>query len=103
MIVTATEIKTNSVIAFFRFVPRVFRIQKQLKNIDGLIFMKFKGLCTLTGWENEKAMKAFRNSGHHLSAMKSIKNIGKTKSITWEADSEPNWQEANQKLSEVSF
>lgn len=48
-------------------------------------------------------MEAFRNNGHHLNAMKSIKNIGKTKSITWEALSEPDWHEAIEKLRGVQF
>jgi len=103
MIVTATQIKINGVIAFFRFVPRVLTIQKQLKDIDGLIFMKFDGLKTLTGWESHEAMKSFRNSGQHFDAIKNVKHIGKTKSITWESELEPSWQEARQKLSEVTF
>ena len=103
MIVTATQIKTNGIIAFLRFVPRVYAIQKQLKNINGLVFMKFSGLSTLTGWENYEEMKNFRNSGQHLDAIKNVKNIGRTKSITWETDSEPSWQEAKRRLSEVAF
>lgn len=103
MIVTATKIELKGIFAFFRFVPRVVGIQKQLRDIDGLVFMKFSGLGTLTGWESLDAMKAFRNSGQHLGAMKNIKKIGRAKSITWECATEPDWQEAKQKLREVSF
>lgn len=103
MIVTATQIKIKGVIAFLRFVPRVYAIQKQLNNIDGLVFMKFSGLSTLTGWESHEAMKNFRNSGQHFDAIKNVKHVGQTKSITWETKSEPSWQEARQKLREVTF
>jgi len=56
-----------------------------------------------TGWETQEAMKKFRNNGHHLNAMKSLKNIGKAKSITWETESEPSWDEAIKKLNNVSY
>ena len=103
MIVTATQIKIKSIIGFFHFIPNVKNIQTQLANAEGLVFQKFKGFRTLTGWENKEAMKAFRNSGHHLDAMKNIKNIGKAKSITWETQSEPHWHEAIEKLRGVQF
>ena len=103
MIVTATQIKLKSIFGFFRFLPRVKNIQAQLSETDGLVFQKFKGLRTLTGWESKDAMKAFRNNGYHLDAMKNIKNIGKAKSITWEAQSEPEWHEAIEKLHAVKF
>ena len=103
MIVTATQIKIKSILAIFRFFPRVRKIKKQLGTADGLIFHKFQGSRTLTGWKDIDAMKLFRNSGDHLDAMKNIKKIGKAKSITWESEIEPNWAEAKQKLSDVQF
>lgn len=103
MIVTATQIKVKGIIGYLRFIPAVRNIRKQLSNVDGLVFVKFSGGSTLTGWESHDAMKAFRNSGYHLDAMKNIKNIGKAKSITWEALSEPDWHEAKQKLLGVPF
>ena len=103
MLVTATQIKIKSIIGFFRFIPRVKNIQEQLRKADGLIFHKFKGFRTFTGWENKEAMEAFRNNGHHVDAMKNIKKIGWSKSITWESQSEPDWHEAIEKLREVQF
>lgn len=103
MIVTATQIKIKSIIGLFHFITNVKNIQAQLTTADGLVFKKFKGFRTLTGWENKEAMKAFRNNGYHLDAMKKIKNIGKAKSITWEAQSEPDWHEAIEKLRGVQF
>ena len=103
MIITATQIKIKSVFGFFRFIPRLRRIQAQLSDIDGLLFLEFNGTRTLTGWENHDTMKAFRNNGHHLDAMKNLKYIGSSKSITWEAESKPNWLEVKEKLSSVQF
>ena len=103
MIVTATQIKLNGLFSFFRFIPRVGKIKRQLENIEGLIFIKFSGFSTLSGWESREAMQAFRNSGEHLDAMKNIRRMGKAKSVTWETESEPDWTEAMRKLSEVKF
>ena len=64
--------------------------------------IKFNGLRTLTGWQSLEAMKVFRNSGHHLDAMRNVKKIGKAKSITWEAQSEPDWHEAREKLAGIA-
>ena len=101
MVVTATKIKLNGFIGFLRFVIRIRNITKQLNAADGLIFVKFQGFRTLTGWKNLEAMKAFRGNGSHLDAMKSIRNIGKAKSITWETQFEPDWHEANEKLKDI--
>ena len=103
MIITATQIKIKSIVGFLCFVPRVRNIRDQLSNVDGLVFVKLNGFRTLTGWGNHEAMKAFRNKGHHLDAMKNLQNIGKAKSITWEAQSEPDWREAKEKLRGVEF
>ena len=103
MIVTATQIKIKSIAGLFRFFPRVRNIRDQLSNVDGLVFVKIKGLRTLTGWESREAMKAFRNKDHHLAAMINVKFIGKAKSITWEAQTEPDWPEAKEKLRGVEF
>ena len=100
MIVTATQIKLNGIMGFIRFIPLVRKIIAQLNKTDGLIFMKFNGLRTLTGWESIEAMQAFRNNGHHLDAMKNKKHIGKVKSVTWETQTEPDWDEAKKKLHE---
>ena len=103
MVITATQIKIKSIVGFFRFIPRVRNIRTQLSSVDGLVFVKIKGLRTLTGWESREAMEVFRNKDHHLDAMKNIRNIGKAKSITWEAESETDWREAKKKLKGVEF
>lgn len=99
MVVSATEIKLKGFQGYIRFFLSVRRIVKQLRQADGLIFVKTKGLRTLSGWSDYDSMKKFRNSGPHLDAMRNIKNIGVGKSATWEASSEPSWQEAKKRLS----
>jgi len=103
MIVTATHIKITSLFGFIRFVLTVPKVTTQLKTAPGLKFVKLKGLKTLTGWRDIESMKEFRNNGSHVEAMKKIKKIGKPKSVTWETQSEPDWQEAEEKLAGILF
>ena len=103
MHITATQIKIKSITAYFSFFLRVAEIRKQLASAEGVVFVKFSGLRTLSGWESEADMKAFRNSGAHLEAMKNIKNIGNAKSVSWQADAEPEWHEAKTKLNSIQF
>jgi hypothetical protein len=103
MIITATQIKIKSILGFIRFIPRIRNIKIQVSKVDGILFIEFNGLRTLTGWESYEAMKNFRSNGHHLDAMKNVKHIGKSKSITWETDSKPNWNQVKEKLNEIQF
>lgn len=103
MIVTATQLKINGIAGFFRFIFRIGKIKKQLALAEGMVFVKFNGARTLTGWDNAEAMKVFRNNSHHLDAMKNMRDIGKAKSITWETESEPDWNEAIERLDAVQF
>lgn len=103
MIVSATQLKVTSLFGLLRFIPVAKNTRLQLDQVEGLVFAKVKGFYTLTGWENREAMKSFRNSGHHLEAMKTLKRIGKAKSVTWETDSEPDWKEAKARLRGVEF
>ena len=98
MVVAATEIKIKGIRGYIRFFLSVRKIVKQLQQANGLLFVKTKGLKTLTGWSDYDSMKIFRNSGPHLAAMKNIKKIGEGKSVTWETESEPDWQEAISRL-----
>ena len=103
MIISATQIKITSIIGYLRFFPLVNRTRKQLEEVDGLIFIKTKGLRTLSGWQSREAMMAFRNNGHHLEAMKKTNKIGLTKSISWEADRKPGWNEVKARLQSLEF
>jgi hypothetical protein len=103
MTVTATQIKIEGFCAFFRFLASVRSVRNQLRGSSGLVFVKFRGTRTLTGWENLAAMHAFRNSGAHPDAMRNLKEIGNAKSVTWEASDEPGWEEAIRRLDHIAF
>ncbi len=68
----------------------------QAKNSHGLIAIKirFRDLRTLTVWENSSDLKAFRNSGSHLKAMKDSDKLGFNQSHTWYTEYIPDWSEA---------
>ncbi|VAW90465.1 hypothetical protein MNBD_GAMMA17-1035 [hydrothermal vent metagenome] len=103
MIITATQIKITSIIGYLRFFPAAGRTRQQLTEVDGLLFFRLKGLRTLSGWQSREAMVEFRNNGHHLDGMKKSKKMGFVKSITWEADAEPSWDEVKKRLLSVEF
>lgn len=103
MIVSATHLRIRGIAGWFRFFTRIGSIQRQVAKADGVIFIKIRGLRTLTGWESRGAMLAFRNSGAHLDAMKSLAGIGQAKSVTWETDQPPTWADAIQRLNQVPF
>jgi hypothetical protein len=103
MIATATELKIHGVCGLFRFFSRMGAIRRQLGSAEGVLFVRLRGFRTLTGWSSPEAMKAFRNSGAHLDAMKHLASIGKAKSVTWETQQEPSWAEAVSRLKAVEF
>ena len=103
MIVAATQIRVSGIAGLIRFLIFSQRALKQLKQADGLVFARVRGFRTLSGWENQDVMSAFRNTGAHLSAMQSTKRIGSVKSVTWEADIEPDWKEAHRRLNPIPW
>lgn len=103
MVVTATQLKIKGLFGFFRFFVQVQKVKTQLKNQKGLLSAKFRGFSTLTVWESYDDMRSFRNNGHHLDAMKNVGNIGMAKSVTWETDTEPDWDEAIRRLDTIKL
>ena len=50
---------------------------------------------TLSAWQSHDQMKAFRNSGAHLQAMKDLNQVATdARSCTFECDTFPTWDEA---------
>ena len=76
----------------------------QSKNAKGLLYSSFDReswhtYWTLTVWENQDCMRAFRNKGSHLKAMKISRNIAdELEYINWEADQIPTWDECKKRL-----
>jgi hypothetical protein len=103
ILISATAIKVGSVMGLFRFILASRKVLRQLKGAEGLVFAKARGFRTLSGWESREAMNAFRNNGHHLTAMKFSRSIGKVKSVTWESEFEPDWNETKKRLHDVDW
>lgn len=103
MLITATELKFRSPWAYVLFLIQVASVKRQLTAAPGLIRVALTWNRTLTAWENEAHMRQFRNSGEHLEAMRATKGIGWAKSVSWDADAFPPWEEAKRRLRDVPF
>ncbi|MFK7856217.1 MAG: hypothetical protein AB8B79_19025 [Granulosicoccus sp.] len=103
LLITATQIQIRSVSGFFIFMRLMGSIKLQLANADGLVFVRFRGTKTLTCWQDKESMLKFRNKGAHLDAMRSLKLIGRAKSVTWTTNKAPDWSTASKKLGDIKF
>jgi heme-degrading monooxygenase HmoA len=101
MLATATQMKIEGVKGLFLFFVHLYRVKKQLDGCPGLVSLALNPrFQTLSVWESEAAMKAFRNSGAHLAAMKATRKMGRAKVVTWETAEVPSWREARQRLAD---
>ena len=104
MKVTLTYIKLKSPFKFFPLSIYALNILRQLKATNCLDFKKtgiWTDHYTMTLWEKEQDLKDFARSGAHLTAMKKGKNIAKEiRTLTFEADTFPNWKEAKTLLAD---
>jgi len=99
MIASTTQIQVIGILGLFRMLVYIIRVRRQLARSPGLIKFDFHpGWQTLTIWENEAAMKNFRNTGAHLEAMKNTRKIGRARTVTWEVTHIPAWPEVIEKL-----
>jgi uncharacterized protein (UPF0335 family) len=54
--------------------------------------------------ESKDVMMKFRNSGIHKKAMSKIRKLShQYKTLRWETDTIPDWEEARQKLLAIDF
>nr|WKN34264.1 DUF3291 domain-containing protein [Tunicatimonas sp. TK19036] len=98
MKVTITSIELKGPFKFFALSYRAMHILRQLKATNCLA-MKKRGYWikhyTMTLWKSEQDLKKFAMSGAHLAAMKASKSLAKEiRTITYEADSLPDWPTA---------
>lgn len=103
MIISATHLRISGIVGYIRFIFYVRKVMKQLDAAEGLLFVKFKGSRTVSGWESQEAMDAFRNKGTHLESMKNIRKMGRPKSTSWESELEPDWKQAQERLDQTEF
>lgn len=100
MFISSTRFELNSWRKYFSFFMLTWKVVRQVKQSGGLVRMRIRpiSLRTITVWKTEQAMLDFRNTGHHLQAMRQSKAFGSIHSIVWESDNIPDWSEAITKL-----
>ena len=109
MIIIATELHVRSFWRFFEFAINSAQSLKQAKKSAGCIYaaLNNKGWrigFTLTAWEDKEAMLQFRNTGAHKIAMLKIRKLShQYKTLQWESEVMPGWQEAKARLAETDF
>ena len=109
MIIVATELHIHSFWNFFEFALTSARSMKQAKKSAGCIYAAadnkgWKIGYTLTVWDNKEQMLQFRNTGAHKVAMSKIRKLSpQYKTLQWESDKQPNWQEARTLLAKTAF
>jgi hypothetical protein len=109
MILVATELHVKNFWKFFPFLKYSIRSTNQAKKADGCLHVSVKGKgfnigYTLTAWKDKESMLHFRNSGPHKIAMKQIRNVSdRYKTVVWESDSIPDWNEAKRRVDEVQY
>lgn len=100
MIASVTELNLKNFWSFLKFIPYAMRSHSQARQSDGLVSISTKsdGLLvqrTLTIWKDEKSMRDFVRSGHHLAAMKIFPNIANTSfTAHFETANHPTWEDA---------
>jgi hypothetical protein len=95
---TITSIELKGPFKFFVLSYKAFKIINQLKTTSCKEFKK-KGLWTkhytMTLWNNDEELYNFAKSGAHLEAMKKSSEIAKEiRTITFETDRLPDWNQA---------
>jgi heme-degrading monooxygenase HmoA len=103
MFISITYIKVRSIRKMPLFMKHVSRINRQLRQSEGIIDSRLRGgfarNYTLTAWESKAAMQRFRKQGAHLDAMRAISHVSNEyASCHYEADTLPDWKEALQKV-----
>lgn len=109
MIIVATELHVHSFWRFFEFALVSTRSMQQAKKTTGNISAVARNKSwrigyTLTVWENKEAMLEFRNTGAHKLAMSKTRKLShQYKTLQWESDKQPDWDEAGVRLAETAF
>ncbi|MBE7104452.1 hypothetical protein FT637_15750 [Bacillus cereus] len=100
--VTRMRLKGKRMLPFF-FIYTT-RAALQANKANGLIHSSFAKegwhtYWTLTVWENKEYMKAYRNKGNHLEAMKIARKIAsELEYMNWEHDTIPKWDNCKKVL-----
>src|SRR5574341_548939 len=102
--ISVTRLRARSIFYLPQFFWHTFKVQKQAKSASGMLGGRLLlearwAFWTMTAWESEAAMRAFRSSGAHMKAMPKLLDWCDEASYAhWEQESEelPSWAEEHQ-------
>lgn len=106
MFASVTRLRVRSLLFLPQFLWMTTQIQRQTEKAPGLLGLRLlvdrkQTYWTLTAWQDEKAMKAFRGSGPHAKAMKKLPvwcDEAAYAHWTEEQGHLPEWPEAYERL-----
>src|ERR1700678_1470899 len=106
MFTSVTRLRVRSFLNLPAFLWMTLRVQRQTRRAPGflggrLLVDNLHTYWTLTAWEDEKAMKAFRGSGSHARVMpKLVEWCDEAAYTHWATanDAIPEWPEAYERL-----
>ena len=106
MLASVTRLRVRSLWFLPLFLWRTRQSQRQVERSFGFVGGKLlvdahRTYWTLTVWQDEKAMKAFRGSGAHASVMKRLPqwcDEGAYAHWITSGDAIPNWPESHERL-----
>lgn len=106
MFVSLTRLRLRSLWYLLPFQWYIYRTRKQVERAKGFVRGKLLvdarlTFWTLTGWQNLKDMKAYRDSGPHHKVMPLLRNWCNEASVAhWEQPETllPDWSEAHRRL-----
>jgi hypothetical protein len=102
--VSITGLTLNSPWHWPRFMWHAMRSNAQARKVEGNLRAEVKQVgamyCTLSVWQNQRAMKRFLYQGAHGKAVRDFDNFATGTTYGYEADTAPGWDEALRLLEE---
>lgn len=98
--VSITGLKPKSFWTLFSFWRHAIPSKIQADSAPGILFSgvhKINGIQhTLTAWESKEHMKAYISTGAHAKAMKLFRRIATGKTLGFDSDRLPSWDEVHE-------
>jgi Domain of unknown function (DUF3291) len=106
VLISATRLRVRSLFYLPQFSWATLLSARQLTHAAGflggrLLIDRYRNFWTLTAWEDETAMRRFRNDGVHRKVMpKLLQWCDEATLVHWhqETPTLPDWQEAHQRM-----